>query len=167
MPDGTIVATDDISTLAISTVKNFSKRHKVITGSYLYGLTSLLLLFLLGSGTKLTFDQQRRYNSIMNTIDLQAEYSAASAYHTAYNNYYHSKGWISCDAHCQHYKRIMDSKKLEWDEIKAEGNARMSDAKSVAGLFSEVGVGEVTDSFWEYFAHGKRFAKRQSMWDAM
>ena len=67
----------------------------------------------------------------------------------------------------QHYKKIMDRRKYEWDEIKAEGNARMSDAKSVAGLFSEVGVGEVTDSFWEYFAHGKRFAKRQSMWDAM
>ena len=46
-------------------------------------------------------------------------------------------------------------------------HARMSDAKSVAGLFSEVGVGEVTDSFWGYFASGKQFAKRQSMWDAM
>lgn len=61
----------------------------------------------------------------------------------------------------------MNTKKQIWDEIKAEGNARMSDAKSVAGLFSEVGVGEVTDTFWEYFASGKQFAKRQSMWDAM
>ena len=43
----------------------------------------------------------------------------------------------------------------------------MSDAKILAGLFSEVGVGEVTDSFWRYFASGKKFAKRQSMWDAM
>ena len=162
-----IVTANDISTLVISTATTFARRHKFISTSYLYGLTTLLLLTLLGSGTKLTFDQQRQYNSIMNTIDLQAEYTAASSYHTAYNNYYHSKGWISCDAHCQHYKRIMERKKYEWDEIKAEGNARMSDAKSVAGLFSEVGVGEVTDSFWEYFAHGKRFAKRQSMWDAM
>lgn len=61
----------------------------------------------------------------------------------------------------------MERRKYAWDEIKAEGNARMSDAKSVAGLFSEVGVGEVTDSFWQYFASGKQFAKRQSMWDAM
>ncbi len=98
----------------------------------------------------------------MNTIDLNAEYNAASAYHAAYANYYHSKGWITCDAHCQHYKRIMNKKKQIWDEIKAEGNARMSDAKTVAGLFSEVGVGEVTDTFWEYFASGKQFAKRQS-----
>ena len=162
-----IVTANDIGTLALSSIKNFSKRHKVISTSYLWGLTTLLLIAILGGGTKLTYDQQRQYNKIMNTIDLQAEYSAASAYHSAYSNYYHSKGWISCGAHCQHYKKIMDRRKYDWDEIKAEGNARMSDAKSVAGLFSEVGVGEVTDSFWEYFAHGKRFAKRQSMWDAM
>merc|ERR1712124_221608 len=43
----------------------------------------------------------------------------------------------------------------------------MSDAKSVAGLFSEVGVSEVQDSFWAYFSSGKNFAKRQTMWDAM
>ena len=115
-----IVTAGDIGTLALSSIQSFSKRHKVISTSYVYGLTTLLLLALLGSGTKLTIDQQRQYNSIMNTIDLQAEYSAASAYHTAYSNYYHSKGWISCDAHCQHYKRIMERKKYEWDEIKAE-----------------------------------------------
>lgn len=165
--DGAVVAAPDIASLALSTVTSFSRRHKVVSFSYLYGLTSLLLLLLLGSGTKLTLDQQRQYNAIMNTVDLQAEYAAASAYHHANNNYYHAKGWISCDAHCQHYKQIAERKKREWDEIRAEGNARMSDAKNVAGLFSEVGVGEVTDSFWEYFAGGKRFAKRQSMWDAM
>ena len=166
-PDGILVAGAPITTLALSAVKSFSRRHKVLTTSYLYGLTTLLLLLLLGSGTKLTLDQQRQYNRIMNSIDLEAEYAAASRYHVAYSNYYHSKGWFSCDAHCRHYKSIMERRKLEWDEIKAEGNARMSDAKSVAGLFSEVGVGEVQDSFWEYFQSGKNFAKRQSMWDAM
>ncbi|KAL9180029.1 hypothetical protein ACHAXT_007999 [Thalassiosira profunda] len=162
-----IVATPDLGSLALSTAVSFTKRHKVISFSYLYGLTSLLLLALLGSGTKLTLDQRRQYDRIMDTVDLRAEYEAASSYHAANNNYYHSKGWFSCDAHCQHYKRIADRKKGEWDEIRAEGNARMSDAKNVAGLFSEVGVGEVTDSFWGYFSGGKRFAKRQSMWDAM
>ena len=163
----TLATTSDIGTLALSTAKSFARRHKFITTSYLYGIVSLLVLLLLGSGTKLSIEQQRQYNAIMNTIDLQAEYAAASRYHSAYSNYYASKGWFSCDAHCQHYKSLMDRRKLEWDEIKAEGNARMSDAKSVAGLFSEVGVNEVQDSFWEYFHSGKQFAKRQSMWDAM
>jgi len=158
---GTIVTTSGITTLALTTIKNFSQRHKVISTSYLYGLTTLLLLTLLGYGRKLSFDQQRQHNHIMNTIDLQAEYTAASSYHTA------EWEWLSCDTHCQDHKRTMERTKYEWDEIKEERNARMSDAKILAGLFSEVGVGEVTDSFWGYFASGKSFAKRQSMWDAM
>ena len=43
----------------------------------------------------------------------------------------------------------------------------MSDAKATAGLFSEVGVGEVKDAFWDYFTNGQRFAKRQTMWDML
>ena len=80
---GTIVTSSDISTLALTTIKNFTRRHKVITTSYLYGLTTLLLLTLLGSGMKLSFNQQRQQNHIMNMIDLQAEYTATSLYHTA------------------------------------------------------------------------------------
>jgi len=161
------IVVGDVSSAIVTVAKRFAKRHKVLTFSYVYGVFILCIICLVGSGTKLTFEQQRQYNQIMNTIDLQAEYTSASKYHTAYANYYHSKGWLSCDAHCQHYKAIMDRRKLEWDEIKAEGNARMSDAKSIAGLFSEVGVNEVKDSFWDYFHSGKNFAKRQSMWDAM
>lgn len=48
-----------------------------------------------------------------------------------------------------------------------KGYNRMSDAKSTAGLFSEVGVGEVKDAFWDYFTNGKKFAKRQTMWDML
>jgi hypothetical protein len=40
-------------------------------------------------------------------------------------------------------------------------------AKRTAGIFSEVGVGEIKDSFWQKFHAGKQFAKRQSMWDAL
>jgi hypothetical protein len=166
---GTLAVTPgDLSSLALTSVKSFARRHKVLTASYLYGLSSLLLLILLGgSGIKLSLDQRREYDAIMNTVDLRAEYDAATSYHAAYARYYHAKGWLSCDAHCQHYKRISERKKREWDEIRAEGNARMSDAKGVAGLWSEVGIDEVKDSFWGYFRGGKDFARRQSMWDAM
>jgi ABC-type multidrug transport system fused ATPase/permease subunit len=51
--------------------------------------------------------------------------------------------------------------------IREEGNARMSDAKAIAGVTSEVGVEEMKDSFWQYITAGKQFAKRQSMWDMM
>lgn len=165
-PQGAIVLPDvsDIGTLAVRGVTTFARRHKVISGSYVFGL---LVILLMGSGTKLTLDQQRQYNHIMSTIDIEAEYHASQEYYVAREAYSATKGWFSCDSLCQRNKDRMERRRAALDEIRAEGNARMSDAKSVAGLFSEVGVGEVKDSFWQYFYQGKQFAKRQSMWDAM
>jgi len=154
----------DAGSIVLKGVTSFAKRHKVISGSYLFGL---LFLFLVGSGSKLTLDQKRQYNAIMNTIDLGAEYEASTEYARTYQAYQASKGWFSCDGLCKRNKRRMEHAKATLDDIRAEGHARMSDAKSVAGLFSEVGVEEVKDAFWEYFSAGKQFAKRQSMWDAM
>ena len=154
----------DVGSLIVRGTAAFARRNKVITGTYLFGI---LVLAMAGTGTKLTLDQQKRYNHIMGSIDLEAEYDASNRYARAYQAYYHSKGWFTCDSLCQRNKQRSDLAKKALDEIRKEGNARMSDAKAVAGLFSEVGVGEVKDSFWSYFNQGKEFAKRQSMWDAM
>uniref|UniRef100_A0A7S2A693 Uncharacterized protein n=1 Tax=Trieres chinensis TaxID=1514140 RepID=A0A7S2A693_TRICV len=154
----------DIGTLALRGAAAFAKRHKVISGSYVFGL---LVLLLVGSGTKLTLDQRRQYDHIMSTIDLNAEFDASNRYAHAMHAYRASKGWFSCDSLCQRNKARMEDARAALEDIRAEGYNRMSDAKRVAGLFSEVGVGEVKDSFWERFHAGKRFAKRQSMWDAM
>ena len=51
--------------------------------------------------------------------------------------------------------------------VKSESNSRVSDAKAVAGIYSEIGVSEVRDSFWSYFNRGAKFAKRQTMYDAL
>jgi len=154
----------DVGQIIVRGASTFARRHKVITGGYILGI---LVILLIGSGTKLNYDQLREYNKIMSTIDLQAEYNASSDFWRAEQAYRASKGWFSCDTYCQRNKRKMEDARYRLDEIRKEGNARMSDAKSVAGLFSEVGVGEVQDSFWSYFSSGKQFAKRQSMWDAM
>ena len=156
----------DTST-AVSFVVNgtakFAKKHPVISGSYLFGL--LVLLF--GSGLTLTVDQTRTYNKIMNTIDTDLEFDASNRFAQANSAYYNTKGWFSCDDLCQRNKSRMEEAKHDLDAIRAEGFSRMSDAKASAGIFSEIGVNEARDSFWEYFNKGKKFAKRQSMWDAL
>lgn len=155
---------DQIGTMIVRGATNFARRNKVITGSYLIGL---LLIVFVGSGTQLTVQQAREYNRIMNTIDLQAEFDASQEYYRARNAYHATKGWFSCDYLCQRNRdRMMDAERT-LKAIRKEGEARMSDAKKVAGLFSEVGVGEVKDSFWQYFHSGKEFAKRQTMWDSL
>jgi hypothetical protein len=57
--NGTPTIIPNINTsLVLSSVTNFAKRHKVLSVSYIYGLVSLLLLFIVGgSGIKLTLDQ--------------------------------------------------------------------------------------------------------------
>lgn len=154
----------DAGTLVARQLKNFAKRHKVISGSYVFGI---LFLLLVGSGTKLTMNQMREYDHIMSTIDLQAEFEASEYFARTNNAYRQTKGWFSCDSLCQRNKRRMEDAAASLEDIRREGYARMSDAKSVAGIFSEIGVEEVKDSFWKYYNAGKRFAKKQSMWDAM
>lgn len=41
----------------------------------------------------------------------------------------------------------------------------MSEVKARVGIFSEYGVAETRERFWDSFAGGQSFAKRQSMWD--
>jgi len=154
----------DVGQIVLRGASDFARRHKVVTGGYILGI---LVIILIGSGTKLNYDQRREYNKIMNTIDVQAEYDASNDFWRADQAYKATKGWFSCDGLCQRNKKKMEDARYRLDQIRQEGNVRMSDAKSVAGLFSEVGVGEVQDSFWSYFSSGKQFAKRQSMWDAM
>jgi len=154
----------DVGQMILSGASTFARRHKVVTGGYILGI---LILLLGGSGTKLNYDQQHEYSKIMNTIDMQAEYAAQDDLLSAGQAYRATKGWFSCDRTCQHNKQRMEKARYRLDQIRKEGYLRMSDAKSVAGLFSEVGVGEVQDKFWSYFNAGKQFAKRQSMWDAM
>jgi len=152
----------DVGQLVVNGARAFARRHKFITGGYVLGL---LVLVFVGSGTRLTLQQQRQYHQIMDTIDLQAEFDASQKYWAARNAYQATKGWFSCDGICQRNKQRMEQAEMVLTDIRKEGQARMSDAKSIAGLTSEVGVEEMKDSFWQYFTAGKQFAKRQSMWD--
>jgi ABC-type multidrug transport system fused ATPase/permease subunit len=153
-----------VGALVVSKVKIFVSRHPVISASFVLGW---MVLLLGGSGTAVTVQQHRQYNQIMDTIDLRAEYDAAGDYSRARQAYLASSGWFwSCDGMCQRLKGRMEDAESQLTAIRQEGQARMSDAKSVVGLWSEVGVGEVKDSFWQYFSVGHEFAKRQTMWDA-
>lgn len=154
----------EMGQIVVKGITKFAKKNKVISTSYIFGV---LFLLLIGSGTKLSYEQTRQYNNIMNTIDLEAEFAASNRYAIAVQNYRATKGWFSCDYTCKRNKKRMEDAERVLEGIRNEGYARMSDAKSVAGIFSEVGVGEVKDSFWQYFQAGKQFAKRQSMWDMM
>lgn len=154
----------DVATMVVRGVTGFARRHRFVTGSYLFGIVVLLFF---SSGIPLSIQQVRDYNRIMDSIDQQAEFDASQDYWHARNAYHATKGWFTCDGLCQRNKKRMEHAERTLNAIRAEGYARMSQAKRVAGIFSEVAVGEAKDSFYQYLHAGKQFAKRQSMWDAM
>ena len=159
---------NEVGSIIVTGARAFAKRYKYVTAWYLLGLIVLCFLVVTGSrGRSLTAQEQKEYNYIMNTIDLQAEYDAVDAYWEASNRYHATKGWFTCDGLCQRHKKSMKVAEQKLNAIRAEGNARMSDAKAVAGLFSDVAFTEMTESFWQYLNAGKRFAKRQTSWDIM
>lgn len=159
---------NQVGTLIVNGARQFAARYRYITAWYLLGIVVLCLLIITGGkGRSLTPQQIKEYNHIMSTIDLQAEYDAMDSYWEASNRYHATKGWFTCDSLCQRNKKQLKIAEQRLNAIRSEGNARMSDAKAVAGLFSDVAVTEMTESFWQYMAAGKRFAKRQTGWDIM
>jgi hypothetical protein len=155
----------DMGSIILRGAQTFARRHKYLTGSYLLGLVVLLFF---SSGIKLSHQQITKYNQIMESIDQQAEFDASQHYYRTRQAYAASKGWFfACDGLCQRNKQRMQVAELDLKKIRHEGNARMSHAKAVAGIFSQVAADEAKETFWQYFNSGKQFAKRQTMWDVM
>ncbi|GMH92096.1 hypothetical protein TL16_g12247 [Triparma laevis f. inornata] len=144
---------------AIAFVKNQPK----FTAFYLIGLVAALCF----SGYTLSPQKIHQYDSIISSIDTSLEYEASQTYNQDYQVYYNSKGWFSCDSFCQRNKAKMERSLANLNLVRAESTSRVSDAKAVAGIYSEIGVNEVKDSFWSYFSRGTKFAKRQTMYDAL
>ena len=125
------------------------------------------MVFLSG-GIALTAQQVQGYNKILATIDTEKEYDQSQNYHAANSAYRATKGWFwQCDDLCTRNYNRMSIEKAKLDEIRTEGYAILSEAKSQAGIFSTTGVEEVKSSFWAYFNKGATFAKRQTMYDAI
>ena len=57
--------------------------------------------------------------------------------------------------------------KVEYTRLAAERARRLRVARSKLGIWSESGVGQVRDTFWQAFGRGKLFAQRQTLWDVL
>lgn len=154
---------DNASTVLIKLGADVVKKNPIKTGAYLLGL--LLCLFF--SGLTVTQPQREAFYQDLKQIDHERLDSLQSDVQTAYGMYYRSKGWFSCDQRCQiFYTEYQDATQL-YQKAKQEEDKKLYAAKSKLGLFSEYGVDETRQYFWEKFAQGKGFATRQTKWDAL
>lgn len=154
---------DRASTVLISAGVNTIKRNPIKVGSYLLGI--LLCLFF--NGWKVTDQQRTMYEEQYNKVNYRELDRLSSDLYIATDNYYRTKGWFTCDPTCKDFKDKMDNLQIEFNAARAKEQKKLASAKSVLGLFSEYGVAETRDLFWERFTQGKGFATRQSKWDAL
>lgn len=154
---------DKASTVLIDLGVKTVKKNPIKVGTYLLGL--LLCIFF--TGFKVTPQQRNDYYQELQKQDhdrlVQLQYKVSESY----DLYYQNKGWFSCNNICQQYKNDYDASRVEFERVRNEEEQKVAIAKSKLGLFSEYGVEETRNLFWEKFAMGKNFAKRQSTWDAI
>jgi hypothetical protein len=128
-------------------------------------LSAGLLIAIMGSGYVPSLDSLDRYESRMESVDLEALYDAEEFYWQANQAYRRSQGFLwSCDPVCQQNKGMAAEAYNVVQKLRRETSDGIKRAKQEVGLFSTYGVGEAKDLFWSKAAGGQRYAKRATMW---
>jgi len=145
---------------------NWARRHPIWASLWALGL--FLTAFVNGvavnpSSQEEFFDDIDRANGIFyNDV-----YTAAQREKAAYDIYYRSKGWFSCDDRCNaNYDAYLRAQDALGQQQNKHADS-LSNAKSKVGIFSQFGVQETRKIFWDAWASGLATAKRMSFWDLM
>jgi len=154
---------DRASTVLITVGVDTVKRNPIKTSLYLIGL--IVCLFF--NGYSVTTAQREVFYQDITTIDNQRLDDLHLQVQQANSYYYQAKGWFSCDPKCQQYYQELQEVKTLYQQAKQEEDQKLYAAKSKLGIFSEYGIAETREYFWEKFAQGKGFATRQTKWDAL
>jgi len=156
----------DIGTLAVQGTVKFAKTYPKVSAAYVIGLAVIMF----GAGFAVDEVTKQKYYSQMRDVDnLQFGRldKAFSRKQSAYDQYYYSKGWFSCDYTCQtNYDNFLRYER-EYNGILAEREELLTKAKKTVGIFSEFGVQQCRQQFWDSWERGKAVAKRMSFWDAL
>jgi hypothetical protein len=158
---------DEASGVLINYGIHAIRKNPVKVGVWALGL----LICLLFNGVAVTREQQEKFNSSLKKVS-NVEVSLDDAIlkmQQSEADYRMNQGWFwSCNtAPCKSYKRDFEADKASVDAMKKVRSDALSSAKSSVGLFSTYGVSETRWLFNDQFTRGKRFAQRQSWWDAL
>lgn len=152
---------DRLSTALFRTGAGVVRRNPIKTTLYILGI--VLCVFF--SGLSVTDNQRDDYYREMEKLDYRRIEELREDAQVAYDRYYRHKGWFSCDERCQTYREEYQLSKTLYESSVREEDSKLAHAKSKLGIFSEYGVDETRTMFWQRFAQGKGFAKRQTTWD--
>lgn len=152
-----------MSTALLRVGKEAVRRNPIKVSLYLLGV--LVCLFF--SGFAVSETQRGEYYAQLARVDAHRLAELRDGLDTSAELYRRHRGWFSCDARCQIFKEDFEAARDAYESARREEDAKLRHAKSKLGLFSEYGVDETRALFWERFAQGKNFAKRQTTWDLL
>jgi len=156
----------DIGTIAVQGTVRFAKRFPKVTAAYVIGLSVIMF----GAGFAVDEATKRIYHNQMRDVEDLQFGRLATAFNKkqqAYEHYYHSKGWFSCDSYCtSNYDNYLRYER-EYEVVLQERERLLTKAKKTVGIFSEYGVQQCRQQFWDAWERGKAVAKRMSFWDAI
>jgi hypothetical protein len=138
------------------------KRNPIKVGAYVIGL--LFCYFF--NGFKTSPENFQKYEDAISRVNFSRVESLANVVQYWQGKYYRSKGWFTCDNVCKSNQNQYQLAIKEYELAKSSEENKIIQAKNNLGIFSEHGVAETRDLFWQKFSRGKEFASRQSKWDA-
>ena len=144
----------------VKTVKNNPGK----VGGWLVGL----LICLLFSGFQVSQESYAKHDQVRRSIDFHSLYEAEDLMFSTKKDYDRRKGWFwTCNKDCQVYKKIYEQERAAFAVLEKQKVEKVREANAEIGLLSTVGVEDTRNKFWSSFDGGKRFATRQSKWDAL
>jgi len=158
-----VASVDNASSALIGFGVNVVKKNPIKIGFWVVGL----LLGFLAQGTTVTPAQIKQYNAALDMIPHEKLNEASYALATSRQHYEASRGWFwTCNTPlCLGNKARMERDLAAFSLLRREEHELMKDAKQSVGLFSEHGVQDTREMFWQKFNSGKAFASRQTKWD--
>ena len=152
------------NTLIVRPLMGAARRHPLVTALWAVGLAILLF----ATGFKLSERQERDFTLALQNIDFASLEDSQFQMDLSYQIYYESKGWFfRCDPICNRNYAEYQLKQKIYENLKAQAEEKLSQAKSHLGIFSEVGVEQARGMLYAKVHSGKEFAKRATIWDAL
>ena len=158
---------------ALSNYRIFPRPGPKLYTAVIWYAFGLYVLFVARAPFTPSPEDEQKYSDLMQAAvwspemkDAQDEYFAAERR----LNEVHVFGWRWREP----YSQLVPPRQAELDQKRAklnvalkERDALKSEAKAAVGLWSQYGVDEVRDRWWEAYQAGKDFAKRMTWWDVM
>eukprot|EP00039_Didymoeca_costata_P020161 m.340276 g.340276 ORF g.340276 m.340276 type:complete len:291 (+) comp19221_c0_seq1:433-1305(+) len=159
-------------TVLSSIGKAVASSPKAMSVLALWGFGIFVLLYAAAPAPTSEADRARFHELLQSSNNVKGYDEALDAWYDASDQLYYAKGWfwwLSSEASEQvYYWREQEARtRGVLDKLEAEREVLRREAFNVVGLFSEYGVEEARQLFWDCFEKGKGFARRSTFFEVV